>query len=90
LSENEGREQIGLLSILGLLSENAHDVVERDECRLEGITLKEELGEFTTVQLTGLPGGDHARKGRNTGLPMLLHLLPVNECVLVGMGSDNW
>jgi len=61
-SENEGREQIGVLSILGLLSEkNPHDVVERDECRLEGTTLKEELGEFTTVQLMGLPGGDQAR-----------------------------
>lgn len=60
-SENEGREQIGVLSILGLLSENVHDVVERDECKLEGITLKEELGEFTTVQLMGLPGGDQAR-----------------------------
>jgi len=60
-SENEGREQIGVLSIIGLLSENPHDVVERDERRLEGNTLKEELGEFTTVQLMGLPGGDQAR-----------------------------
>jgi len=59
-SEKEGREE-RVLSILGLVSENVHDVVERDECRLAGTTLKELLGEFTTVQLTGLPGGDQAR-----------------------------